>query len=117
VKKVTKPYEEVDLDAWIAELVSQSDEARLAYEEDVTITEMVLMLISLREKSGLTQKELAEKMGISQQMVSKMEHIDYEGRTFSKLWRHLDALGYRPEIKAVPIDKWRKKHPIPGLKE
>ena len=116
-RKVRKPYKEIDLDAWIAELVSSSDEARLAYEENVSVTELVLMLIKLREKTGLTQKELAERMGITQQMVSKMERKDYEGRTFAKIWRHLDALGYRPEIKAVPIKQWRKKHPIPGLKE
>lgn len=112
-----KPYEEIDLDAWIAELVSKSDEALLAYEVSETVHDLVLMLVTLREKAGLSQKDLAERMGISQQMVSKMEHIDYDGRTLSKLWRHLDALGYRPEIKAVPIEKWRKKHPIPGLKE
>jgi len=118
-KRVKKylPYHEVDLEAEIAELVTHSYEARLAYEEDESVTELVLMLIALREKAGLTQKDLAQKMGISQQMVSKLEHIDYEGRTFALLWRHLDALGYRPVIKFEPIEKWRKKHPIPGLKE
>ena len=118
-KRVAKypPYVEVDLDAWIAELVSQSDEGRDAYEEDVVVTDLVLDLIRLREKSGLTQKELAEKMGVSQQMVSKMENSNYNGRTISKLWRHANALGYRPVIKFEPIEKWRKKQPIPGLAE
>ena len=118
-KRITKhpPYEEVDLDAWIAELVSKSDEARDAYEEDVTITDLVLDIILLREKAGLSQKELAEKLGVSQQMVSKMENSNYDGRTIAKLWRHVNALGYRPVIKFEPIEKWRKKHPIPGLAE
>lgn len=111
------PYEEVDLDALIAELVSQSDEARDAYEEDVTITDLVLDIILLREKAGLSQKELAEKLGVSQQMVSKMENSNYDGRTISKIWRHVNALGYRPVVKFEPIEKWRKKHPIPGLAE
>jgi len=109
------PYVEVDLDAMIAELVSQSDEARDAYEEDVVATDLVLDIILLREKAGLSQKELAEKLGVTQQMVSKMENSNYDGRTISKIWRHVNALGYRPVIKFEPIEKWRKKHPIPGL--
>jgi len=118
-KKVTShpPYEEVDLDAWIAELVSQSEDAREAYEEDVALRDMLLDLITMRERAGLSQKELADKLGITQQMVSKMENMNYDGRTIAKLWRHVNALGYRPVIKFEPIEKWRKKHPIPGLAE
>jgi hypothetical protein len=46
-----------------------------------------------------------------------MENVNYEGRTFAKLWRHANALGYRPVIRFEPIEKWRKKHPIPDLAE
>ena len=116
-KRGGRPYKEIDLDAWIAKLVSTDDNVRETYERDVTIRELVLNLILSRENSGLSQKQLAEKIGVSQQMVSKLEHIDYEGRTFALLWRHLDALGYRPVVKFESIEKWRKKHPIPGLKE
>jgi HTH-type transcriptional regulator/antitoxin HipB len=116
-KKKYAPYHEVDLDAKITELVSRSEEARESHELFETTFALVRTLIELRDKAGLSQKELAREMGVSQQMVSKMENSNYEGRTIAKLWRHVNALGYRPVIKFEPIEKWRKKHPIPGLAE
>jgi len=101
----------------VAKVVRDDDKARDAYEKDITVRDLILNLILLRENSGVSQKDLAQRMGISQQMVSKLENVNYEGRTFALLWRHLDALGYRPVVKFEPIEKWRKKHPIPGLKE
>jgi ribosome-binding protein aMBF1 (putative translation factor) len=114
-RKEVPPYEVVDLDAWIADLVGDDEDARTSLEETRSSFSLIRDLISLRDKANLTQKQLAEKMGLTQQMVSKMENINYEGRTFAKIWRHADALGYRPVIKFEPVEKWRKKHPIPGL--
>jgi predicted XRE-type DNA-binding protein len=86
-------------------------------EEVISTYDLVAMMVALREEDGLTQKQLAERMGISQQMVSKIESLDYGGRTFSKLWRHLDALGYRPVIVVQPINEWRRDHGLRGLKD
>ncbi len=114
-KKEIPPYHYVDLDAKIAELVGQSEDARESHELFEASFAVVRALIELRDKAGLSQKELAGRLGVSQQMVSKMESMNYDGRTISKIWRHVNALGYRPVIKFEQIEKWRKKHPIPGL--
>ena len=95
----------------------RAGEAKSHSEEFISTSELVTILVHLREKVGITQKQLAVRMGISQQMVSKMENIDYGGRTFSKIWRHLDALGFRPVIEAVPIDEWRRVRGLAGLKD
>ena len=55
--------------------------------------EVAVKLASLRKKSGLSQKELAEKVGTSQQQISRLESPCYEGHSLSMLRRVTEALG------------------------
>jgi transcriptional regulator with XRE-family HTH domain len=55
--------------------------------------EVALQLVSLREKSGLSQKELARKVGTTQQQISRLESPSYEGHSLSMLRRVADVLG------------------------
>jgi transcriptional regulator with XRE-family HTH domain len=55
--------------------------------------EVAMKLASLRKKSGLSQKELAEKVGTSQQQISRLESPCYEGHSLSMLRRVTEALG------------------------
>jgi transcriptional regulator with XRE-family HTH domain len=55
--------------------------------------EVALKLASLRKKSGLSQKALAEKVGTSQQQISRLESPSYEGHSLSMLRRVTEALG------------------------
>jgi transcriptional regulator with XRE-family HTH domain len=50
-----------------------------------------------RTKQFLTQAQLAEKAGISQKQLSKIENDEVEPR-FSTILRLADALGVDPEI-------------------
>lgn len=49
----------------------------------------------LREESGLTQSELAERVGTTQSVISRLEREDYEGHTLSMLRRIGSALRRR----------------------
>ncbi len=49
-------------------------------------------MIKLRKKMGLTQKELAERLGVSQSWVSKLENANNDHQIESIL-RYLKALG------------------------
>ncbi len=62
---------------------------------------IALQLASLREASGLSQKELAERVGTSQQQISRLESPSYEGHSLSMLRRVAEALGatLRVEIR------------------
>ena len=51
------------------------------------------MLIALRIANGLTQKELSEKLGVSEAMVSRDERNEYHGITVERAQRILDAMG------------------------
>ena len=62
-----------------------------------------------RTKAGLTQKELAAKVGTKQSVISRMENADYEGHTLGMLLKVAEALDMRLNLsmvpKEIPIEK------------
>ena len=48
-------------------------EIRIKYEEERAKSEIALMVKRLREKAGLTQAELAQKIGTSQSVIARLE--------------------------------------------
>lgn len=58
---------------------------------------------ALRIKSGLTQKQLAERVGTTDSVISRLEDADYEGHSMSMLNRIAQALGKRVQIRFVPL--------------
>lgn len=61
--------------------------------------DVALQIAALREKAGLTQKELAKKLKTSQQQVSRLESPAYEGHSLNMLRRVAHALN--AEVKVV----------------
>lgn len=55
--------------------------------------DVALQLASLRQKAGLSQKELARKLRTSQQNISRLESPRYEGHSLAMLRRVAKALG------------------------
>jgi transcriptional regulator with XRE-family HTH domain len=55
--------------------------------------DVALKLASLRKASGLSQKELAKRVGTSQQQISRLESPAYEGHSLSMLRRVAEVLG------------------------
>lgn len=60
------------------------------------------MIYDARAAAGLTQAELAELVGTTQSVISRLEDADYEGHSLSMLQRIADALHRRVEIRFVP---------------
>ena len=50
-------------------------------------------LIALRIANGLSQKELADRLGVSEAQVSRDERNEYHGITIERAQRILDAMG------------------------
>lgn len=55
--------------------------------------DVALKLAALRKESGLSQKELAKRVGTSQQQISRLESPSYEGHSLSMLRRVAKVLG------------------------
>lgn len=73
-----------------------------AMVEQETVNAQVAMLIhEVRVEQGLTQKQLAEKVGTQQPVIARLEDADYEGHSLSMLNRIAEKLGKRLEIRMV----------------
>ena len=64
--------------------------------------DVALQIVALREKAGLSQKELARKLRTSQQNVSRLESPSYEGHSLSMLRRVARALHARVRVTLEP---------------
>ncbi len=61
------------------------------------------VLFDYRLKHGLSQKKLADKLGVTQAMVAKMESGDYN-YTIEQLWKIANKLGFRFSIDFQEIN-------------
>ena len=75
--------------------ISQLEEAR---NED----ELARKIYELREQAGLTQARLAQMIGTTESVISRLEASDYEGHSLKMLKRIAEAVNKRVEIRFVP---------------
>jgi transcriptional regulator with XRE-family HTH domain len=64
--------------------------------------DVALQIAALREKAGLSQKDLARKLKTTQQQISRLESPDYEGHSLSMLRRVASALHARVRVVLEP---------------
>jgi ribosome-binding protein aMBF1 (putative translation factor) len=76
-------------------------EFRTYYREERQALKLAMQITKLREKKGLSQKQLAMLMGTSQQAISRIESGEYEGFTLKTLEKIAEATGTRVEIEFV----------------
>jgi transcriptional regulator with XRE-family HTH domain len=58
-------------------------------------------------KAGLSQRELARRVGTSASAICRLEDADYDGHSLYMLKRIAQALDRRVEIRFVPIRRKR----------
>ena len=61
------------------------------------------LLIGLRIAAGLTQRQLAERLGSNEAQVSRDERNEYHGITVERAQRILDAMGARVESRVTEM--------------
>src|ERR1051326_2787537 len=70
--------------------------------------EIARQIYALREKAGLTQKRLADLVGTTPSVISRLEDSDYEGHSLTMLKRIAAALNKKVEIRFVSLkDKFQ----------
>lgn len=58
-------------------------------------------LYALRTRAGLTQSQLARRVGTTSSVISRLENADYEGHSLSMLRRVAHALGMDIDLRFV----------------
>jgi len=72
-------------------------------EEEAENLQIARNIYELRTKAGLSQVELARRVGTTQSVISRLEDADYEGYSVPVLRRIAAALGKRIEVNWVPL--------------
>ena len=65
------------------------------------------LLIGLRIARGMSQRQLAQLLGVDESMVSRDERNEYHGITVDRARRILDALGVRIVTRVVEVEPLR----------
>ena len=70
-------------------------------EEERGNAAIARQIFTLREKAGLSQRELARMVGTTASVICRLEDADYEGHSLAMLRRIAGALDKRVEIRFV----------------
>jgi DNA-binding XRE family transcriptional regulator len=94
---------EEQYEEWRRELFFTTEDRRI-YEEEAAKKELWLQLVEARQAAGLTQAELAERLGVSQAQVARLEKRGYDAYTLNSLRRYVEALGngFRLDVSIRP---------------
>ena len=72
-------------------------------------TRRLRKIYDLRTKAGLSQRDLAKKVGTTASTICRLEDADYDGHSLYMLTRIADALDKRVEIRFVAT---KRLHPV-----
>jgi len=76
------------------------------YELEQQKFSIVKLVVGYRIENNLTQSQLAEKVGVTQQFISKIENGEFS--SFSTLAKVLFKIGYSLKLKPVALEQARQ---------
>jgi ribosome-binding protein aMBF1 (putative translation factor) len=86
-------------------MAGDSPELRRLTEEARTNAAVAQLIYAARMKAGLSQAQLAERIGTKQSVISRLEDADYDGHSLNMLQRIASALGQCLEIRFMSQSK------------
>jgi transcriptional regulator with XRE-family HTH domain len=105
-----KPEKSKDATKLLNHMIGDNQELRDMVAEELLNVRVARMIVDARQKAGLTQKKLAERVGTTQSVIARLEDADYEGHSLSMLQRIAEALGKSVEIRFGNPDRPRAVH-------
>ncbi|MCC6158917.1 MAG: XRE family transcriptional regulator [Deltaproteobacteria bacterium] len=73
------------------------------FEEEKGKIDLAIKILKVRQAAGLSQKDLAARIGTTQSVIARMENPEYAGYSIRMLRRIAAALGTRLSIDFEPI--------------
>lgn len=81
-----------------------------AYKERKEIYNLIREMLLARERAGLTQGEIAAKMGTTKSAISRLESFGKHVPSLTTLKKYAQALGCKVVVKIIPEPKDKKRH-------
>ncbi len=106
IKRVTDPMEAFRLQ-FVEEVESYERLKRGEFDDLENFRGLGHLLVSLRIAQGISQRELAKRLGVHESQVSRDERNEYFGITLERTMKVVDALKVRLRTK-VEIDTPRE---------
>jgi ribosome-binding protein aMBF1 (putative translation factor) len=78
---------------------SQSAKFKKAYYDEIGRLRLAQRIVELRERRGLTQAQLAERVGTTQAGISRLENPNYRNYSLTTLEKVANALGARLKVE------------------
>lgn len=91
--------------ALMGRLAGRDPEMLDLVEQEEAKLDIARKIFELRSKAGLSQSELAKRVGTTQSVISRLEDADYDGHSLLMLRRIASALEKRLEIRFVSQHK------------
>lgn len=105
-----------NFDRYIQQKIKKYPPLRKELKKAERAWDIALQIRELREKRGLTQKQLAALAGTSQPNIARIENADYQSYTLKALDKATQALKARIDVVVVPeekIEEHKKYFPRP----
>lgn len=101
------PQPITDALAILERMIGEDPEFRRLVEEERVNSQVARGIYDLRTRRGLTQRQLAERIGTSQSVIARLEDADYEGHSLRMLRRVATALDAHLAVHFVPEETLR----------
>ncbi len=102
------PFKSKSLQAAFDRYIGNDPEQQQAFEEALADYDVARKIYDLRAKAGLSQRELARRIGTTASVICQLEDADYQGHSLLMLRRIAAALDKRVEIRFVPMRRRAK---------
>jgi len=86
-------------------ITGDDPELRDLIQQETVNVHIARLIYDARTQAGLTQEELADRIGSKQPVIARLEDADYEGHSLTMLQRIADALDLALDIRFVPREK------------
>jgi ribosome-binding protein aMBF1 (putative translation factor) len=96
-KKKTAPYK--------FSIGSQNAKFKKAYYDEIGRLRLAQRIVELRERRGLTQAQLADRVGTTQAGISRLENPNYRNYSLTTLEKVANALGVRLKVELEESQK------------
>jgi len=97
------PFKSKSLQAAFDRYIGNDPEQQQAFEEALADYDVARRIYDLRTKAGLSQRELARRIGTTASVICQLEDADYQGHSLLMLRRIAASLDKRVEIRFVSV--------------
>ena len=88
------------------EFVRGNKKRKEAIRHEVEKSQISTMIYDIRKRAGLSQKQLAARVGTTQSVISRLEDADYEGHSLDMLTRIATVLHYKVQLQIMPEPRY-----------